>query len=399
MASVSSKLDHVTKLNFKPEPITPFIYKLLSQKIPQNEEKTDTTNKQITYLKAINKTETTAKIYKMLQHPFIYCWITPHSIIGNKIEFKFKFNLYIDDDNKHNPSVYNYIFNASFNDIKTLYIKALTLRKYFPVQKLPTLLPETLKRRSDKLKEDLIIMDEYSFLEEEMKSIDGIYICKGPGKKHWWTSEMREANNSDIETLSYILCKLFNSPAYCYEDNDFNIFMSKCNILNDMKLIIKSKGFMLLNNLRRKSLTFTVKDIKNRHNELFLDSNKSKMKFHTITVCARPVHGVKNVSLIDHWAIKFEGDKYLLTLDYYANSTVIAIIENNNCIGHKIFWYSWCANSKQYFTSRWGTLSKIYLNEEMQGITGECIGHIISKWKIKYSKYCSMTNNCQHFVR
>lgn len=202
-----------------------------------------------------------------------------------------------------------------------------------------------------------------------MKSIDGSYICKGPGKKHWWSSTMRESTQNDIDTMSYILCKLFNSPSYCYMDKEFDIFMTiKCGIINDMKRIIQSKGFRLLNGLRKKSLTFTVKDVKNRHDQLFLDPFKKRMKFHTITVCARPVHGVKNVSLIDHWAIKFEGDKYLLTLDYYANSTVIAIIEENNCRGQKIFWYSWCANSKQFFTQRWGTLSKIYLSKDMQGI-------------------------------
>ena len=230
-------------------------------------------------------------------------------------------------------------------------------------------MPETLARRSDKLKQDILICDQYSLLEDDMKSIDGSYVCKGPGKKHWWSSTMRESTQNDIDTMSHILCKLFNSPSYCYMDKEFDTFMTiKCGIINDMKRIIQSKGFNLLLGLRKKSLTFTVKDVKNRHDQLFLDPFKKRMKFHTITVCARPVHGVKNVSLIDHWAIKFEGDKHLLTLDYYANSTVIAIIEDNNCRGQKIFWYSWCANSKQFFTQRWGTLSKIYLSKDMEGM-------------------------------
>eukprot|EP01083_Nonionella_stella_P316368 1146757_1 len=382
---MSTPLDNATKVRFQPEEIAPLIDILLNT----------------SDLESVPNNENTSNIYKMLRHRFIYCWITPHSIIGNKTEFKFKFNLYIDDyhyDDYH-QSVYKYTFKASFRQIRSLYTNAMEQRKYFPVQKFPKLLPETLARRSEKLKHDLLILDQYSFLENELRSLHGAYVCTGPGKEHWWSNKLIEANENDINTLSYILCKLFNSPAFCYMDEIFDCFLSESRFANGIRRIIKSKGFMLLNKLRMKSLKFTVKDPCNLHEQLFLDDKKKQMQFHSITVCARPVHGVKNVSLIDHWAIKFEGDEYLLTLDYYANSKVIAIICKNNCVGQKIFWYSWCANSRQFFTSRWGTLSKIYLHKEMQGISGECIGRIISSWRARHNKYCSMTNNCQHFVR
>ena len=138
---LSPTLDAVTNLNFKPEPITPLIYKLSDQQIDDTKINGSTNNQQqTTYLQSISNTSQNRHIYDMLSHDFIYCFITSNAIIGDKTDFKFRFNLYIHNPDDHNQdkSVYRYIFTTSFKDIKALYSKAITKRKYFPVQKFPT---------------------------------------------------------------------------------------------------------------------------------------------------------------------------------------------------------------------------------------------------------------------
>lgn len=139
---LSPTLDSVTNLNFKPEPILPLIYKLSEQQIDDTKtnDKGSSSIQQTTYLKSIPNTSETKHIYDMLSHEFMYCFITSNSIIGDKTDFKFRFNLYIDNSDDHNQDklVYRYIFTTSFKDIKALYSKAITKRKYFPVQKFPT---------------------------------------------------------------------------------------------------------------------------------------------------------------------------------------------------------------------------------------------------------------------
>ena len=137
---LSPTLDSVTKLDFRPEPITPLIYKLNDQQISSQNENKNNSNNSMTYLQIIPNSNNTKHIYKILKHPFIYCFITPNSIIGSKTEYKFKFNLYINnpDEQNQDQSVYKYIFTATFRDIKSVYSKAIGKRKHFPVQKLPT---------------------------------------------------------------------------------------------------------------------------------------------------------------------------------------------------------------------------------------------------------------------
>ena len=135
--------ENTTNTNFKPDPVAPLIYKLTDQQIDDTKSSgngSSSTQQQTTYLKSIPHTSESKHIYDMLSHPFIYCFITPNAIIGNKTEYKFKFNLYIQnpDDHSQDKSVYRYIFSTSFKDIKALYSKAVTKRKYFPVQKFPT---------------------------------------------------------------------------------------------------------------------------------------------------------------------------------------------------------------------------------------------------------------------
>ena len=121
---LSPVLDNVN--DFKPSEIKPLIDKLCN-----------TRSKNEPYLQEINKNNSTNEIFKMLQNPFFYCWITPHSII-NKEEFTFKFNLYIDINDQFNgQSVYKYIFQTSYKKIEAIHTIGQQSRKHFPVQRFP----------------------------------------------------------------------------------------------------------------------------------------------------------------------------------------------------------------------------------------------------------------------
>ena len=129
------------KNDFRPKPITPLINKLCAQPHDNHERKEP-------YLQEIYNNEETKNIFKMLDHPFLYVWITPHSII-DKINFKFKFNLFINDltginddynnmySNKNGQSVYKYVFETTYKQIEAIYVIATSSRKHFPVQKFP----------------------------------------------------------------------------------------------------------------------------------------------------------------------------------------------------------------------------------------------------------------------
>ena len=128
-------------LRFEPKPILPLINKLSGQEPAPYLHYEQSTYLQLVHNNGSNKQY--QDIMKMLQHPFIYCYICPDSIIGNKTEFKFKFNLYINDSTSQNQhcqdaNVYKYIFTTTYKDIKAIYSKATKKRKYFPVQKFPT---------------------------------------------------------------------------------------------------------------------------------------------------------------------------------------------------------------------------------------------------------------------
>eukprot|EP01084_Bolivina_argentea_P281291 481247_1 len=115
----------------------------------------------------------------------------------------------------------------------------------------------------------------------------------------------------------------------------------------------------------------------------------------------------------DHWALKFEGNKNLLTVEFFdqegSNHGIVKMrILPNTRLNRRVWWYWWERDEipqkgtqkqpqPQYFTRRWETIWKVWLN----CITAECIGRLIIRWlrTNDYAQYQVAKNNCQHFVR
>eukprot|EP01084_Bolivina_argentea_P307013 530598_1 len=129
----------------------------------------------------------------------------------------------------------------------------------------------------------------------------------------------------------------------------------------------------------------------------------SHVKFQQLYV-ATHFGNADEINLKSHWALKFEGPEYLLTIEWFANNRVLSTLEKNNCIGQKKFWYSTYDNDTEWFTQRWGTLFMLniyYSDSEInqKEISAECIGKLIDCWIKESGKYDVIGNNCQHFVR
>ena len=81
----------------------------------------------------------------------------------------------------------------------------------------------------------------------------------------------------------------------------------------------------------------------------------------------------------------------------------------NTRLNRRVWWYWWERDDlhfhhgrpvkpkPQYFTTRWETIWKVWLNR----ISAECIGRLIIRWlrTNDYAIYQVAKNNCQHFVR
>eukprot|EP01084_Bolivina_argentea_P002595 4799_1 len=329
-------------------------------------------------------------IMEKLRQEFLYCWVEQDKIV-NYTSFHFQFKLFF----QHDSILYIYRFKTHFKDIQSLHKNAYNDRTHFAVQKFPTPLRTTASRRNNLLRDKLSIMSEYMIIDPTIKykkRTNRTYSCDGPGNLHWWSSKKRKATMDDINAGAFFLCKLFNSPSYMLQNTQW---FKKCNITNGIKDVLKLKANIFLQTLvvmTKHNVYKTVDDYK----RLYIDNEWKEMKFHSIFVVCRPMNGLNKTSLTDHWALKLEGIKYLLTIDFYANSCIILKRENNTCLGHRICWFSWSKRSSQLFNTRWGTLVKLYLETD---VSGKCIGLLIHKWLQMYPLYDNMNNNCQHFVR
>jgi len=131
-------------------------------------------------------------------------------------------------------------------------------------------------------------------------------------------------------------------------------------------------------------------------------------EFHTVYIVRRPLND-SSLSLFNfnHWALKFEGSKHLMTTEFFAYNDEHGLVKTrilpNTLIGRRVFWYWWqrdlydIEQRPQYFTDRWKNMEMVYVGR----IRIECIGALICKWLSmnSNSQYSVSNNNCQHFVR
>eukprot|EP01083_Nonionella_stella_P150425 479173_1 len=401
------------------------------------------------------------RIANKFNYPFIYCWITSNGITDDPTNFNFKFNLYIQDQfqrlNVHK-------FKTTWRIIRKLHKKAFGSHTLFAQMRFPRVLDETKAHRNAQLpnldylvrgfiremvhdmnctdnsifglcihyfkggphsiaiENTLNFMDDVLMINSDIKTIhsfddeiEGGHVCLGPGRTgSFLTSSRLEATPADNDAVSHFLCQIFNSPAFITTQPRL---FSDCGIANNLKDAVQEKALMLLQKMRLMTMTreracrtwphlkADIITATSTYDRGILRADEWKdVQFHTLYLCTRKKRGNK-LSLMDHWTLKFEGNQWLFTLEWFGTSEFFIKFQPNDCLGQRAFWFSWTNSRRQLFTQRWGTLNggKIYIQNG--GITAGKIGDLLHKW-LSYCEYRgfeplynSMRNNCQHFVR
>ena len=72
-------------------------------------------------------------------------------------------------------------------------------------------------------------------------------------------------------------------------------------------------------------------------------ARRNEFKFHTCYITTRPLHDPSSELFnFNHWALKFEGELSLLTIEFFAAQKGVKIRQYmNTYISRRIFWYWW----------------------------------------------------------
>eukprot|EP01084_Bolivina_argentea_P124099 219922_1 len=216
----------------------------------------------------------------------------------------------------------------------------------------------------------------------------------------------KKADIKDLQNHAMYLEILFSSAPLCLQEYIFELLA----IDDKLKKLIQ---------YRAKTKLKTLGEIAN--SEVLINPYKLIKKngdFHTIYITSRPLQVGNNTSnskpiQFDHWALKFEGDQNLLTVEFLDEQSkdhgiVKMQMLPNTCLNRRVWWYWWETDDEKYdinhmhkkpslFTKRWESIWKVYV----KSITAECIGKLIIRWlrTNDYAIYQVAKNNCQHFVR
>ena len=303
------------------------------------------------------------------------------------------------DTSKFSKVYYFYELNVHRKQLKLIHdttIKEMSEGKeYFARKKYPGPHKKTQTKRSKRCKKEMKEEDNYLLLPN---------LPKGKSIFH------KKADWNDCVNYASYLEKLFSSSPLCIQDYIFNLLV----IDPELKKLIQHKAGTRLRTLRN------IADMEFIKNPYKLTRKKGKdYHFHTLYIAQRPLRITDtNFSPVnfDHWALKFEGKKNLLTVEFFdeadSNHGIVKIrIIPNTRLNRRVWWYWWEQDPEiahingqkqlkpkpQYFTKRWETIWKVWLN----CITAECIGKLIIRWlqTNDYAIYQVAKNNCQHFVR
>jgi len=142
--------------------------------------------------------------------------------------------------------------------------------------------------------------------------------------------------------------------------------------------------------------------------------NKDQL-FHCCYVVSRPLENKAAGIALHHWALKFQSEQALLTVeifnagtDKYGNENCVHISIHyllNTRLNRRIFWYFWRPDNRndntqmelQHFTKRWEVLD--FVNNIQ--VSCDEIAVILDEWyHMNTNKtYNLVRNNCQHFIR
>lgn len=295
---------------------------------------------------------------------------------------------------------------------------------------------------------------EYPKIFDNSKELPSIYDSKRrenecfariPLKKFWSYRLGAKCDNKTLITISNYLNSVFSSISLLEEEWFWKLFCQNVEIDNNIILLIKN-----LVKMEYASLLYESRHIKGIHPTIhqLMSMNESKTsEFHTLFVVSRPLNRLRNkkkknleFGFLNHWALKFEGNNHLLTIEFFAhedensNSIINTNSSSNsneskqendddeydendgfamgniettlyrngeNCSNQRrIFWYD-----ETNFTQCWNVIEKINLvnDKNGKGLTLAELATIVNEWRVcengKYALYHSVNNNCQHFVR
>eukprot|EP01084_Bolivina_argentea_P252188 423245_1 len=261
--------------------------------------------------------------------------------------------------------------------------------RYFATDLYPK--PHSKTKRVEQIELEMKEEDEYLLLPN---------IPKGKSLFH------KKADAKDLNNHAIYLEKLMSSSPLLLQDYIFQLLRIDPVLKKFMQHKAGTKLKTLQNIANKKYLKNPYKLTKKRG---------IAYEFHTLYITQRPLYiADNNFSPInfDHWALKFEGNQNLLTVEFFDDpdrdhGIVKSLIVPNTRLNRRVFWYWWERDEyvtktkkrkeTQFFTKRWETIWKIHLG----CVTAECIGRLIIRWlnTKDYAIYQVAKNNCQHFVR
>eukprot|EP01084_Bolivina_argentea_P245376 410834_1 len=288
-----------------------------------------------------------------------FCWFdTRMTDTGYKIRLDFV----------HNDHVYYHTFNTTFQIIKKLYQSVSSdknRKKYFAIKTFPVFIPtEDIFTRGTNLQNKMNLMQKYMRLEP--------YFPAFP-------------TNTNVITINKILCQFFNSPLFVAKKNLYNKLEMNCDVKTILQILGEEQLWMLE--------TIATKRVNKDHKRLYEYSEYRNIEFKRVYLVQR-----ENGPSTAHWALKFEGDTHLCSVDWFNNDKAYyQILENDeNAFGQRIFWYSHIEDVS--FNNKWIELLRLDLMGD-DIITCGGVGQLIETWINEYTEYEVYDNNCQHFAR
>eukprot|EP01084_Bolivina_argentea_P144388 253331_1 len=244
----------------------------------------------------------------------ILCHISPNKIT-DKTTFQFTFNIIFGPyHNSLSNSTINSFKNNNFDcskykkiyyyyelDVSRTHLKLIHdiisdthdgKNKYFATKIYPIPLENTIKSRCDKI--TLEMSDENKYL-----------LC--PTIPKGKTLFRKKADYKDALNHAMCLEKVFSSLTFCVENDLYDLL--KIDI--SFKELIQHSAYIklkALNNISNKDFI---------RNPFKLTQKRGiEYHFHSLYIVERPINRKNNISF-GHWALKFEGNNNLLTIEFF----------------------------------------------------------------------------------
>eukprot|EP01084_Bolivina_argentea_P008705 16285_1 len=315
---------------------------------------------------------------------FIYFQCKRYKLIKRNIEHTDQLN----PNNYQTQTLFSYFtLKMSYQQLQ-LIDKIIQQDNSLFCEPYPIPLQDTMRKRGDELNNNLQYEDMLSTKPTLPKGGGNIFSRKS-------------MTPTDLRNYSLYLHIILNNVQLLLNDELYQILK-----IDDQEIItlFKLLAYTKLETLKSEATKYD-------HIRCIKDPTKLKRKiginFHTLFIVKRPLN-VKNSAIFgfEHWSLKFEGNDQLMTIGFFAfneeHGIVLTKLVPNTTLNRRLFWYYWPRDNVeeiqyQHFTTRWGILDRLYLEE----ISCELIGILLEEWLSydNHAVYILMQNNCQHFVR